>query len=102
MLIECRKCIRKLSERSGILPTSFFVHDIERIGDHPVSGGGFADIYQGQIYRPSRDSHRKLTPKLGLYRNQTVALKVLRVFTTDNMREKLQHVGSQPVSRHAY
>jgi hypothetical protein len=47
----CAKCLRKLSRRSGLLPSSLFVWDIQRIGDYPVSGGGFADIWKGPEIR---------------------------------------------------
>jgi hypothetical protein len=48
---------------------------VKKTGEHPVSGGGFADIY------------------MGLFEGRTVALKVLRVFVTDENARKIHRVG---------
>ncbi|KAH8798545.1 kinase-like domain-containing protein, partial [Flagelloscypha sp. PMI_526] len=48
--------------RHRILPSSFFVTDIERKGENPIAGGGFADVYRGK------------------WHGQEVCLKVLRVY----------------------
>ncbi|KAJ7587241.1 kinase-like domain-containing protein, partial [Mycena floridula] len=41
--------LRRLAFQKGILPPSFFLHDVTRDGLHPVSGGGFADVYKGKL-----------------------------------------------------
>jgi len=74
LLFLCRKASRKLSEKSGQLPNSLFVDNIQRDGSNAVSGGGCADIWKGKHY------------------DQVVALKVLRVFTTSTIHHKLQRV----------
>lgn len=38
----CWKYLRKIAQTFQILPPSFYLHDIKRVGDHPVCGGGFA------------------------------------------------------------
>ncbi len=59
-----RRQIIKLVEARGKLPNSLFISGVHRIGDNPIGGGGFADIWQGTT-----------DDKAGI-----VALKVLRIF----------------------
>ncbi|KLO08915.1 kinase-like protein [Schizopora paradoxa] len=59
-LIE--RALRKIVNRTGILPKYLFQHEAKRQGRNPIAGGGFADVWLGQL-------HGKL-----------VALKVLRHF----------------------
>ncbi|KAJ7598118.1 hypothetical protein C8J56DRAFT_1020152 [Mycena floridula] len=68
----CMRHLQRLTKRFGILPPSFFVHDVFREGTHAVAGGGFADVYEG------------------ILDGSPVCLKVLRFFTrSSGMREKL-------------
>ncbi|KAJ7598117.1 kinase-like domain-containing protein, partial [Mycena floridula] len=68
----CMRHLQRLTKRFGILPPSFFVHDVFREGTHAVAGGGFADVYKG------------------ILSESPVCLKVLRFFTQPSeMREKL-------------
>lgn len=48
------------------------IHDLQKLGSHPVGGGGFADIWQGEL--------------LG----RTVALKVLRLFGQTDITEQIR------------
>ncbi|KAF5373016.1 hypothetical protein D9758_001463 [Tetrapyrgos nigripes] len=65
------QCMRLLNKRHEALPPSIVVHDITREGQHPITGGGFADIWKGR-------------------RNgRLVCLKVLRIFTSSSDRSKL-------------
>ncbi|KAF5338827.1 hypothetical protein D9758_012084 [Tetrapyrgos nigripes] len=67
-LLQGMKLLNKLH---GALPPSIVVHDVTREGTHPITGGGFADIWKGR-------------------RNgQPVCLKVLRIFTSSSDRKKL-------------
>jgi len=50
LLPNAQYCFRKLSERSGMLPSSLFIDEVQRIGQHPVSGGGSSDIWKGTQY----------------------------------------------------
>jgi len=70
-LLRCESWIRKIARGTGILPTSLVLQGVEKFGEHPISGGGFADIFMGS------------------YGGNPVALKVLRVFVTDETREKV-------------
>ncbi|KAF9259561.1 kinase-like protein [Marasmius fiardii PR-910] len=67
---RCLKCLRGMGKRFHALPPSLFLNDITRSGDHPLTGGGFADIYKGQAG------------------NLNVCLKVLRVHTAETERKK--------------
>ena len=68
--LECQRWIRKVAYRSGVLPHSLFVEEVQRTEELPVDGGGFSDIYRGALH------------------GKTVALKVLRIFTTEqNLRK---------------
>ncbi|KAG6832065.1 hypothetical protein H0H92_005487 [Tricholoma furcatifolium] len=58
---RARRLLIKLSERSEIIPASVLIRGLTLSDSHPVSGGGFADIYRA------------------MYRGQEVALKHLRV-----------------------
>ncbi|KAF8144981.1 hypothetical protein K438DRAFT_1735653 [Mycena galopus ATCC 62051] len=60
-----------MSSHYEILPPSFLVDDIIRVGSHPVSGGGYADIC------------------LGRKDDQQLCLKVLRIFSRDLDRLKV-------------
>ncbi|KIK63204.1 hypothetical protein GYMLUDRAFT_41532 [Collybiopsis luxurians FD-317 M1] len=41
--------LRHLSKRFQTLPSSLIVRDIKREGQNPVAGGGFADIWHGNL-----------------------------------------------------
>ncbi|KAJ7584960.1 kinase-like domain-containing protein [Mycena floridula] len=46
---KCLRHLRRLAAQKGILPPSFFLHNVVRDGPHPVFGGGFADVYKGKL-----------------------------------------------------
>ncbi|TDL22518.1 kinase-like protein [Rickenella mellea] len=54
--------IKKFVAKTGILPQNLFVEGVSKIGENPLVGGGFADVYKGY------------------FQGRFVALKVLRVF----------------------
>ncbi|KAJ3930576.1 MAG: kinase-like domain-containing protein, partial [Lentinula lateritia] len=58
---KCLQFSRRLSKKYQILPSSMILQEIEREGQNPVGGGGFADIWRGAV------------------NNQSVCLKVLRL-----------------------
>ncbi|KAG6823958.1 hypothetical protein H0H92_008469 [Tricholoma furcatifolium] len=46
----CRRilvAIQRLSNRSGLYPTSYELKDVVTMDEHPVDFGGFADIFRG-------------------------------------------------------
>jgi hypothetical protein len=49
---------------------------VQKIGDLAVSGGGFADVYEGT------------------YKNQKIAIKVIRVFVTGENWKRVYEVSS--------
>jgi hypothetical protein len=71
----CQSWIRKITRQTGVLPNSFVLRGVTKSTEHPVSGGGFADIYQGS------------------YKGREVALKVLRVFVTEENRKRIHRVS---------
>lgn len=72
----CIECLLLLNKRHSTLPTSIHLDKVTRDGPHPVSGGGFADIYKGRLED-----------------EQTVCLKVLRVYTATYDEKRLLKVG---------
>jgi hypothetical protein len=79
-----------------MLPRSLFVHNIQRLGEHPVSGGGFADIWRGLLPSPYTASTILMNvQRLGIYHEQVVALKVLRVFAVDGVLATLRKVSDR-------
>ncbi|KAF9022754.1 hypothetical protein BDZ89DRAFT_956290 [Hymenopellis radicata] len=70
----CIKCLRVLVRHRDMLPSSFFCRNVRRVGTHPVSGGGFADIWKGSIA------------------GKTVCVKVLRFFSANATGQNLVKV----------
>ncbi|KAF5371212.1 hypothetical protein D9758_004115 [Tetrapyrgos nigripes] len=68
---KCLKYLRELSRQHNVLPPSFLLHDLVKVGDYPVWGGGFADIYKGRN------------------NSEVVCVKVLRLFTSSSVRTQL-------------
>ena len=56
--------------RTGVLPNALLLNGVVKTSEHPVSGGGFADIYTGML-----DGTK-------------VALKVLRVYGTNEIQKR--------------
>lgn len=67
---QCFRHLRFLSKEHGVLPASFYLHDIIRQSDRALSGGTFCDVWQGH------------------WQGQLVCLKVLRLFSTPEHRAK--------------
>ncbi|KAL0068261.1 Protein kinase of the Mitotic Exit Network [Marasmius tenuissimus] len=66
---ECIIYMRYLSWSHRALPFTFYISGVTRVGDHPVSAGGFSDIWKG---------------RLGATR---VCIKVLRFFSQTSTRD---------------
>ncbi|KAJ7359278.1 kinase-like domain-containing protein, partial [Mycena albidolilacea] len=60
----CKRRLRTLVRTHGVLPFTFNVSGL-KMPLHPVSGGGFSDIYKGELNK------------------EVVCIKVLRIFTTE-------------------
>ncbi|KAH8810394.1 hypothetical protein DL96DRAFT_1442850, partial [Flagelloscypha sp. PMI_526] len=54
----------------NVLPPSFHLHEVSVTSQHPIAGGGYADIYLGSLT------------------GQTVCLKVLRIFQQSSPSQK--------------
>lgn len=63
-----------LVRKRGVLPIYLFVSGVRRIGRNPAFGGGFADVWKGDV------------------REALVALKVLRIFEHNEERNKVHQV----------
>lgn len=66
--------------KGSTLPGGLLITDVHRIGDNPVAGGGFADVWKGW--------HKK----------EDVALKVLRIFGNPEDRANTYKVSLNHVS----
>lgn len=56
------RVLDKIVEVTGILPDNLFIQQAKKEGDNPVAGGGFADVWKGEV------------------KGETISLKVIRVF----------------------
>ena len=74
---KAHRLVVKLSENCGILPASINITGVIHRGKVPVSGGGFADVYQAT------------------YEGKLVALKCLRDFQMSQQRQETYRVGTQ-------
>lgn len=75
------KMIFTLARSRGIVPSSLFMTGFNKIEDHPIGRGGFADVWKGL----SHSTHDK-----------DVALKILRPISTsgrgsNSLREVSNH-----------
>ena len=59
---------------SGQLPNFLFISGVRRVGENPVGGGGFADVWEGEVF------------------GRRVALKVIRIFGLASPRSELHQV----------
>ncbi|KAH8824824.1 kinase-like domain-containing protein [Flagelloscypha sp. PMI_526] len=75
------RLIKKIGLHFGqsVLPQTFYLQNIIREGDHPIAGGGYADIFRGS------------------YGSQPVCLKRLRVFLSSDSQEILQEFLNEAI-----
>ncbi|KAK7054501.1 hypothetical protein VNI00_003699 [Paramarasmius palmivorus] len=64
----------RLSSHSGLHPQCLAIKNVQKIGDYPVAGGGFGDVWRGM---------------LGRCRKQEVCLKIVKVYLTSNVQKLL-------------
>ncbi|KAK0442716.1 kinase-like domain-containing protein [Desarmillaria tabescens] len=67
---RCIKCLFYMTRFHGILPTSFSCRHARRIGNRPIWGGGFADIWKGRMD------------------DELICIKVLRVFMDNGIEQR--------------
>ncbi|KAG7090226.1 hypothetical protein E1B28_011826 [Marasmius oreades] len=65
------KMMLRLAKRSGLCPQCLMIKNVKRLGDFPVGGGGFGDVWKGKIGE------------------QTVCLKVVKVYLVSDVRQLL-------------
>ncbi|PBK94125.1 hypothetical protein ARMGADRAFT_895745, partial [Armillaria gallica] len=70
----CMKSLHALSEERDIFPDSFQCVNIIKKGELPLSGGGSADVWKGEMD------------------GRPVCLKILRIFTSRSQIEKILKV----------
>lgn len=70
-LIE--RALRKIVNKTGKLPEYLFQNQVKRLGRNPITGGGFADVWRGDLH------------------GKVVALKVLRHFEQTEDARKRRH-----------
>ncbi|KAF9257432.1 kinase-like protein [Marasmius fiardii PR-910] len=65
------KLMLHLSKRSGLCPQCLMVNNVKRLGDFPVGGGGFGDVWKGKIGE------------------QIVCLKVVKIYLVSDVQQLL-------------
>ncbi|KAK1223868.1 Rho guanine nucleotide exchange factor [Marasmius sp. AFHP31] len=69
------KVMLHLSKNSGMYPECLTIKNVEKLGEHPVAGGGFGDVWKGRVAE------------------QTVCLKIVRVFNASDLQRLVKAVG---------
>ncbi|KAK1223480.1 hypothetical protein PQX77_013638 [Marasmius sp. AFHP31] len=62
----------RLSERSGLCPNCLNINNVKKIGEYPIDGGGFGDVWKGMID------------------DQLVCLKVAKVYLVSDMQKLIK------------
>jgi hypothetical protein len=71
----CLSWVRKISRRTGVLPSSLVLREVKQVDKHPVRCGGLADIFRGS------------------YDGKPIAVKVIRVTTTTALMNQTHRVS---------
>ncbi|KAF8207498.1 kinase-like domain-containing protein, partial [Mycena galopus ATCC 62051] len=71
------KALSRLCRASGLHPQCFALSGLQKVGQQPVTGGGFGDIWKG------------------LVRGHSVCVKVMRVFEVLNVAAVLKEFGRE-------
>ncbi|KAF9263056.1 kinase-like protein [Marasmius fiardii PR-910] len=66
------KLMIRLSRKSGLHPQCLTIRGVEKLGDYPVGGGAFGDVWKGRVGR------------------QLVCLKVIRAFNRSDVQQILK------------
>ncbi|KAF9257430.1 kinase-like protein [Marasmius fiardii PR-910] len=73
------KMMLRLSKHSGLCPQCLMVKNVKRLGDFPVGGGGFGDVWKGKIG------------------GQIVCLKVVKVYLVSDVQQLLKEYMSEAI-----
>ncbi|KAK7037717.1 hypothetical protein VNI00_010943 [Paramarasmius palmivorus] len=68
----CKLMVR-LSKRSSLCPSCLTIRGVTKLGEHPVAGGGFGDIWKGHLRS-----------------GQLVCLKVVKVYLMSDLKRSLK------------
>ncbi|KAG5350239.1 hypothetical protein C0989_012012, partial [Termitomyces sp. Mn162] len=63
---------QRISSRSGLYPACYELKDVVQTEEHPVEGGGFADIYKGYL------------------KGRAVCMKTIRLYQTSRIEDALK------------
>ncbi|KAL0569037.1 hypothetical protein V5O48_012933 [Marasmius crinis-equi] len=63
------KLMLRLSKSSGLCPNCLAIKNVKKLGEHPVGGGGFGDVWRGKIG------------------DQVVCLKVVKVYLVSDVKK---------------
>ncbi|KAK1230422.1 Rho guanine nucleotide exchange factor [Marasmius sp. AFHP31] len=73
------KVMLRLSKKSGMFPRCLRINNVERLGSHPVAGGGFGDVWKGKIA------------------GETVCLKVVKVYLASDVEQLLREYMQEAI-----
>ncbi|KAL0057350.1 hypothetical protein AAF712_016016, partial [Marasmius tenuissimus] len=73
------KVMLHLSKNSGMYPECLTIKNVEKLGEHPVAGGGFGDVWKGRVA------------------DQTVCLKIVRVFGASDLQQLLKEYMQEAI-----
>jgi hypothetical protein len=65
----------RLSKKTGLGPSCFTIRGVTRVGEHPVAGGGFGDIWKGRF---------------GGTNGHSVCLKVVKMYLMSDLEPLLK------------
>ncbi|KAL0059790.1 hypothetical protein AAF712_013431 [Marasmius tenuissimus] len=68
-----------LSRKSGMCPKCLKINNVERLGSHPVAGGGFGDVWKGKIG------------------DEIVGLKVVRAFQLSDVQRLIKEYMQEAI-----
>ncbi|KAL0576279.1 Rho guanine nucleotide exchange factor, partial [Marasmius crinis-equi] len=66
----------RLAKNSGLHPKCLSIQNVKKVGNHPVGGGGFGDVWEGVVEDPTL--------------KHSVCLKVVRMFRESDVERLLQ------------
>ncbi|KAK1222896.1 hypothetical protein PQX77_014318, partial [Marasmius sp. AFHP31] len=73
------KVMLHLSKNSGMYPECLTIKNVEKLGEHPVAGGGFGDVWKGRIAE------------------QNVCLKIVRVFNASDLQQLVKEYMQEAI-----
>jgi hypothetical protein len=78
-----------LSKNFNVHPTCYVLKGLQLPSSRPIAGGGFGDVYQGDMYSKLQRFH-SLTGSLGILRGEEVCVKTVRLFRDSEVDDLLK------------